>query len=49
MDGITYEQVLAFSQSWGSVYFMVLFRGCVRIRAVAVEQEGLQRRRQHST
>jgi cytochrome c oxidase cbb3-type subunit 4 len=25
MDGITYEQVLAFSQSWGSVYFMFLF------------------------
>ncbi|HTP75476.1 MAG TPA: cbb3-type cytochrome c oxidase subunit 3 [Rhizomicrobium sp.] len=25
MDGITYEQVLAFSQSWGSVYFLVMF------------------------
>lgn len=25
MDGFTYEQVLAFAQSWGSVYFMLLF------------------------
>ena len=25
MDGYTYEQVLAFAQSWGAVYFLVMF------------------------
>lgn len=25
MDGYSYEQVLAFAQSWGSVYFMIVF------------------------
>jgi cytochrome c oxidase cbb3-type subunit 4 len=25
MEGYTYEQVLSFAQSWGAVYFMLLF------------------------
>jgi cytochrome c oxidase cbb3-type subunit 4 len=25
MDGLSYQDVLAFSQSWGGVYFMVMF------------------------
>lgn len=25
MSGFSYEQMLAFSQSWGSVYFMIIF------------------------
>ena len=25
MDGYSYEQVLAFAQSWGAVYFSVVF------------------------
>lgn len=25
MEGLTYQDVLAFSQSWGAVYFSVLF------------------------
>jgi len=25
MEGLTYEDVLAFAQSWGAVYFSVLF------------------------
>lgn len=25
MQGYTYEQVLSFAQSWGAIYFVVLF------------------------
>lgn len=25
MEGLTYQDVLAFSKSWGSVYFSILF------------------------
>lgn len=25
MEGMTYDGVLSFAQSWGSVYFMVMF------------------------
>lgn len=25
MEGLTYQDVLSFSQSWGAVYFLVLF------------------------
>ena len=25
MEGLTYDQVLAFAQSWGAVYFLIMF------------------------
>ena len=48
MERWAYEDVLAFVQSWGAVYFMIDVRGGVRLRPLAVQSGGLQGGRAHS-
>lgn len=42
MDRLSYEDVLAFSQSWGGVYFMIMFAVALAYALWPSNQKGFQ-------
>ena len=44
----TYQAVAEFAQTWGLVYFVVIFAVVLRLRAVAVAQAAIRRSGAHS-